>query len=230
MAENGKQVIRVLCLHGYRQNGTMFREKTGAFRKAFKNRVEFVFASAPHIPSIVANGPGDDASTKSDSVEEKDAPRAWWFSKPEGTFSSRDVTEIADGFEESVACVDQFIKDNGPFDGILGFSQGASMVHLLLALGQKAEFPHRFKFAVLFAPFASLSSVHKSLIDRSIVNVPAFIVCGESDEIVACSRSEDLSRTFDSPTAIVVSHPGGHCVPPVGTFKSQLVEFLSSFS
>lgn len=42
--------LRILCLHGYRQNGTMFREKTGSLRKLLKKHVaEFVFIDAPHI-------------------------------------------------------------------------------------------------------------------------------------------------------------------------------------
>ncbi len=42
--------LRVLCLHGYRQNGNMFREKTGAFRKLLKKHVtEFVYIDAPHL-------------------------------------------------------------------------------------------------------------------------------------------------------------------------------------
>lgn len=42
--------LRVLCLHGYRQNGTMFREKTGSLRKLLKKQVaDFVFIDAPHL-------------------------------------------------------------------------------------------------------------------------------------------------------------------------------------
>lgn len=33
--------FQVLCLHGYRQNENMFREKTGGLRKAMKSRMEF---------------------------------------------------------------------------------------------------------------------------------------------------------------------------------------------
>lgn len=45
--------LRILCLHGYRQNGNMFREKTGSFRKLLKKHVaEFVFIDAPHLIPI----------------------------------------------------------------------------------------------------------------------------------------------------------------------------------
>lgn len=40
--------LRILCIHGYRQNGISFREKTGALRKLLKKQVELVYLSAPH--------------------------------------------------------------------------------------------------------------------------------------------------------------------------------------
>ena len=35
--------------------------------------------------------------------------------------------------------VSQLLSESGPFDGVLGFSQGASMAHLLLAKWAKGE-------------------------------------------------------------------------------------------
>ena len=49
------------------------------------------------------------------------------------SFSSREQTDVVVGFDESVEAVVKFIEENEPFDGLLGFSQGASMVHLLIA-------------------------------------------------------------------------------------------------
>ena len=37
-----------MCLHGYRQNSKIFREKIGGLRKALKKHAEFVFISAPN--------------------------------------------------------------------------------------------------------------------------------------------------------------------------------------
>ena len=38
-----------MCIHGYRQNEKMFREKTGAFRKIVGKHADLVFITAPHI-------------------------------------------------------------------------------------------------------------------------------------------------------------------------------------
>lgn len=57
--------LRILCLHGYRQNGSMFREKTGSLRKILKKQVaEFVFIDAPHLIPLEENA-NEQAATAS---------------------------------------------------------------------------------------------------------------------------------------------------------------------
>lgn len=53
--------LRVLCVHGYRQNGGSFREKTGALRKLLKKHAELVYLSAPHCVQE-AGGEGESFS------------------------------------------------------------------------------------------------------------------------------------------------------------------------
>ena len=44
--------MQILCLHGYRQSGDVFKQKLGALRKALKKHAELVFVTAPNkIPS-----------------------------------------------------------------------------------------------------------------------------------------------------------------------------------
>lgn len=43
-----RQKLRILCLHGYLQNGDVFKNRIGSMRKALKRRAEFFFVSAPH--------------------------------------------------------------------------------------------------------------------------------------------------------------------------------------
>ncbi|WKX95115.1 hypothetical protein Q1695_011962 [Nippostrongylus brasiliensis] len=117
--------LRILCLHGYRQNDVLFREKTGSLRKQFKKYADFEFICAPLVPNV--------------NSEERGDVRGWWFSREDDQFSSRDVCSIATGFDKSVSLVCDYVHANGPFDGILGFSQGASMAHLLLTMERKGE-------------------------------------------------------------------------------------------
>ena len=47
---------QVLMIHGYRQNATSCREKSGAFRKLTKRHLEPVFVSAPLVVPPRADG------------------------------------------------------------------------------------------------------------------------------------------------------------------------------
>uniref|UniRef100_A0A1I8A3C7 FSH1 domain-containing protein n=1 Tax=Steinernema glaseri TaxID=37863 RepID=A0A1I8A3C7_9BILA len=231
MTVNGspKRKLKVLCLHGYRQNAAMFREKTGAFRKAFQKYATFEFIDAPHVPEIDTQT-NDGSSSGND--DEKNTPRAWWFSKAERTFSSRDETQIADGFSVSMDQVIAHLRQNGPYDGIMGFSQGASMAHLLAAAYRSnSETPNEqglFKFAIIVAGFKSLSTVHDTYNAVTIRGLPTLHIYGTSDEIVHASRSEKLVEAFVDPEPRTVLHAGGHCVPPMSKVKNDVCAFFES--
>ena len=55
----------------------------------------------------------------------------WWFSNPNNSFRATEQTDFLKGFEESVEVVKTALRTQGPFDGILAFSQGAAFVTLL---------------------------------------------------------------------------------------------------
>lgn len=43
-----RRKLKILALHGYRQNGALFRGKIGSFRKAVAKYAQLTFISAPH--------------------------------------------------------------------------------------------------------------------------------------------------------------------------------------
>lgn len=57
--------LHVLALHGYRQNGEVFRQKTGSFRKLLHKWVKFTYITAPHKVVLV------------DDLEKVDMERAY---------------------------------------------------------------------------------------------------------------------------------------------------------
>ncbi|CAD6198165.1 unnamed protein product [Caenorhabditis auriculariae] len=204
--------LKVLCLHGYRQCGKSFREKTGSTRKLVKNLADFEFVDAPHTARA-----DNDVPTS----------RAWWFSNSgEVSFSSREPTDVDVGFEESMEHLVAFIKEHGPFDGLFGFSQGASMVHLLLAKIQLGEIDlPGIRFAFLFSSFLSISTQHERFTQATIDDVETLHVFGDADEIVSRDKSERCAERFSkSPQRIV--HEGGHLVPSMTKHREVLVDFL----
>lgn len=52
-------------------------------------------------------------------------------------FKATEPSDLSVGFQESLTGIENIFKNEGPFDGILGFSQGASFVSILCAIQQK---------------------------------------------------------------------------------------------
>jgi hypothetical protein len=61
----------------------------------------------------------------------------WFFNRDDHTFRGIRKGGPAIGFEDSVRLVEDVFEKEGPFDGILGFSQGACFVGLLCDLHQR---------------------------------------------------------------------------------------------
>lgn len=208
--------LRVLCLHGYRQNGTVFRERTGALRKLLKRHVDFVFISATHII------PNEENMARLPEQQE----RGWWFSRSTKTYNALDKTDVCLGFEESVQIVKEAFDKQGPFDGLLGFSQGACLASLLCVLQQHEVTSPNFKFVILVSGFQSLLSPHAHFYKEPI-SCASFHTIGASDEVIPSQASEDLLICF--PSASPYRHKGGHYVPASPELRTALQEFLLPF-
>ena len=208
--------LKVLCIHGYRQNEKLFREKSGGLRKLLKKQVDFVFLSAPHeIPDHINLARAED-----------DRVRGWWFSRPEKSYNAMDRTDIITGYQESLDMItDKFCKD-GPFDGILGFSQGASFASLLCVLKTHPDIAISFKFAIMIAGFRSQLSPHIGMYE-SPIDCPSFHTIGVSDAVIPSVASEDLMASFVN--AAAYKHDGGHYIPASPQLRTALLDFLSPF-
>lgn len=68
--------------------------------------------------------------------------RGWWFKiPPEGK---------SDGLLESLELFEKFLDSNGPFDGIIGFSQGAAFLALAcILLEEKCKYHHFLRCKVI---------------------------------------------------------------------------------
>jgi hypothetical protein len=51
-------------------------------------------------------------------------------------FDSKKPSDICLGFENSLALIEKTFEELGPFDGLLGFSQGAAFVGILSGMQQ----------------------------------------------------------------------------------------------
>jgi len=222
--------VKVLMIHGYTQNGPLFRAKTRALeknlQKAFPAGISLHYPTAPirldpaDVPFAVANADGDE--------EESDA-WAWWRRK--GDYGAPYTYE---GLDLGLARIAEVLKAEGPFDGVVGFSQGGAatgMVASLLEPGRKEafeaavssggmQFPESFdnvhpplKFAVSYSGFAPVDSpLYKPFYEPKI-KTPMLHFLGTLDTVVEESRSLALVDACENTEGRVVYHPGGHFLP-----------------
>ncbi|XP_066492328.1 esterase OVCA2 isoform X2 [Tiliqua scincoides] len=218
----GSRALRLLCLHGYRQNADSFRARSGALRKALRRRAELLSVVAPHAVAAQQPQPGEAAS----ELLEADS-RGWWFSNPqEETFNASEEASSCTGLEESLDLVaDAFVKYS-PIDGLLGFSQGAALVGIICALKQRGDSRFPFDFAILIAGFKSRATPHQSYYQESIT-VPSLHVLGETDRVIPAEMSRELASVFMEP--VILTHPGGHFMPASPPQKKAYLEFLNQF-
>ncbi|KAK1994699.1 hypothetical protein LX36DRAFT_660324 [Colletotrichum falcatum] len=100
--------IRILCLHGRGSNTEIFRMQTAGIRSLLEPEYEFEFVEGrwPHL----------EGNWSLHTVD---------FSKSNlyGFYNMLDIDDILATENE----LRQVIEDHGPFDGLLGYSQGGSM-------------------------------------------------------------------------------------------------------
>jgi hypothetical protein len=155
MATNGTSTstpsgrkLKILMLHGFTQTGRLFEIKTKALKKALEKSfpaapkpghlsqypggIELHYPTAP-IRLDVTDIPGFDV----DGDKENPEAFSWWRRK--GDFEPY----VYAGMEEGLAKIAEVLQEDGPFDGVLGFSQGgaaAGMVASLLEDGRRQAF------------------------------------------------------------------------------------------
>ncbi|VDO03010.1 unnamed protein product [Rodentolepis nana] len=174
-----------------------------------------------------------DAPLKIPCPEGENQGLSWWFCKPDDSFSAQEYTDFQRGFEDSAEVIKGVLRNQGPFDGILAFSQGAAFVTLLQILME--HYPEEWnaptvKFAILVATFRSRSSIHAPLYrtDQPI-KMPTLLVYGEADKVIPREMTEDLLSLYATPHTILL-HPGGHMIPICAAAKQTYKEFIAKFT
>ncbi|KAH6869416.1 DUF341 domain-containing protein [Thelonectria olida] len=134
--------MRILCLHGFGSSGALLEKQMSNLRRELDPSFELVFVDGPFESE---RGPG---------VSEYQP----------GPYYSHTQGYCPDDTAQAVGVLEETLEDQGPFDGIFGFSQGSSLTLSYLYQQQAAGNPAAVKFACLFStampcsPDASLGS------------------------------------------------------------------------
>lgn len=204
--------MRLLFLHGFQQSPSIIQEETGFLQPYLSQivgeEVEFVYPAAPFPSTPRATG---------------DPTYSWW---PE------------DGNEEyrkTFAYLSGVLEQDGPFEGAVGFSQGATLACLMAALLEQPE-PNRpndfktrhnaFRFVLSFSGYREDDPRVQQYYAPGI-NTPVMHFINSTDPILAEDRCLRLVNTCVDSDGRVVSYAGeGHRVPATKKAKMAMARFL----
>jgi len=195
---------KILALHGGGQTGASFEAG---------------------IQDLVAALPGYDFVFPDGAYAGSGGGRLWISDPP----SKSEPTTDPDWAVDSVQALDEIVRTQGPFYGILGYSQGSAMVPVYLAQ-MNSSLPS-FEVAMMFCGY--LTNTHTGILATVTAaspfdDIPALVWMGEEDGVITNELSRAQAAEFTSPE-VICSAPGTHDVPgnSDSTF-SQVVEFVES--
>lgn len=235
-------------LHGYTQSGPLFNAKTKALEKGLNKAFPGVALSYPTGPMKLRakDVPGFDVTQVEDEGDEVEA-YGWWRRS-----NTADPPEYV-GFDEGLGVIAELLKTQGPFDGVMGFSQGAAMAAMVASLleGESRKeafkaaqsksklalpFPSSFanlnhpplKFCVLYAGFVAPGARYEAFYEPTL-KTPACHFIGSLDTVVEEDRANRLiDATGGQQKTTVMIHPGGHFVPNSRQYLDAAIGFIKA--
>ena len=190
--------LKILALHGGGQTANGFRSMQGMQDlMASLSDYEFVFASTPESNNV-------------------------WIRDPPG--GKGQPTTDRDWADTSISYLDQIVEQQGPFHGILGYSQGAAMIPVYLA-----NTDNTFEKVMMYNGY--LPTTHEGLIDTideaAPFSAPAMVFSGENDDGFK-DMSPALAQKFSDCTE-VHSPSAGHHPPYQSDSKyTQILNWITS--
>ena len=188
-ADTGKATLE-LALHGGGDDGATMENGIENIVQALPSGTyEFVTPDAPYLV-------GDGRLWVEDPPGGKDAP-----------------TVSPDVANESMALLDRFVATEGPFWGIMGYSQGSAFATVYTAAR-----PGTFNVSMLFCGY--LTETHLGLlgiVDNAspFGNIPALVWMGTADPIITNAETTAQADKYHHPT-IMTAQGLGHAVPRSG--------------
>ncbi|KAK0584822.1 hypothetical protein LWI29_019255 [Acer saccharum] len=189
-----KKKMKILCLHGFRTSGSFLQKQISKWDPSIFSHFHLDF------PDGIFPAGG-----KSEIEGIFPPPYFEWFQ------FDKDFTEYTN-LEECISYLCEYITNKGPFDGLLGFSQGATLSALLLgyqAQGKvlKEHPPMKVFVSISGSKFRDPKICEVAYKDKIKVKSVHFI--GAKDWLKL--PSEELATAFENP--LIINHPQGHTVP-----------------
>ncbi|CAE7401164.1 xpot [Symbiodinium sp. CCMP2456] len=223
--------MRILVFHGYSSNGSWQQHKDKRLQKLlsfFNVRLHYIDGPV-QLPPFSAEG-----------IHRR---LSWWSIKRE------------DSWTKLLAYLHEVFRRDGPFDGVMGYSQGAAVAGGLSAEMLVGHFPGMFRFAIVVCGYLAPTPDLKQLIElldrqerpsesyiavlrwrrwksvdipeQKSFRLPTLHIMGEADKVTPVRMNLEMASLFADP--VLVRHPGGHHLPFATEPIRSLVLFLVPF-
>ena len=256
--------MKLLVLHGWgqsaeemaqvagRPSGRGEKLKKGSLAKSLQDELgcELVFAGAPHrLPRASTVMIDGISATLDDSPLTNKEERAWFYysasdprdclldGSPDAPGFLAEVDRNYTGWQQSVETLERIWEESGPFDGVLGFSQGAVMAHILCWLGEVGceestvqdsncfRVWRNLKLAIFCSGFPSRLP-HMRLDQCRVLKLPSLHISGTHDKNVPPEHQRALCACFAGAELYTHDHPRGHVLPQKAADRAKLVAFI----
>ena len=215
-----RKKLRVLCLHGFRTSG-----------RIMKMQMRDVIRFCPDVDFVFVDGASEAKGEAHEIVRKIWNPKEFkyfeWWNRDEET--KRYV-----GVERSMSHLSQVFKERGPFDGVLGFSQGGALAATLCAMRTDLSWLSCLRFGILFSAFIPRDEVLSLSFKRKEKNddFNMWMTCGEKEETffheaIDKEKKNSFSNFFQS--NVVVKHPTGHEFPLLCRRGEETLRSLKKF-
>jgi len=206
--ESSPRVVKVLALHGSEGTGPEFVERMNPLVEALRSQ-QNVELQLTAITAPFGKGQGF----------------AWW-TMPQGVRSF--TAQEFEGFETSASLVIETVEKEGPFDLVLGHSQGAILISALLALKRLSTHPsigYILNGVAMPNPYKDELESLKTDVSPS----PRMLfVLGENDKMNPLEIGNKVKTCMEQAglDVSVCYHNGGHSVP---VSDEESVETISAW-
>ena len=190
--------LKILTLHGGGGSGASMESAISSIRNALGPDITYVHATTPE-----SNG-------------------LWFQDPPNG---KDQPTTDPNWANNAIVYLDNLVLNNGPFDGIMGYSQGSAMTILYTSM-----YPESFRFVVTFCGY--LPETHLGLmniITGSVLDIPSLFYMSTLDNIISNQQTERAREVFLNSNRIIDVDVGGHIPPYSGSSLESVVQFINSF-
>ncbi|KXN71669.1 hypothetical protein CONCODRAFT_16775 [Conidiobolus coronatus NRRL 28638] len=200
--------IKILCLHGYGQNKVYFRDQLNVIKSRLGGSVEFITIDAPNfIPNVKKQAIYPKYSKKAKKLLDATGMKCWW---------NLENNNYIGLFDNTLPYINYIIEKYGPFNGILGFSQGACLTFILNGLIEsKSPLINRaqppLNFIVLSSGFFPRDPNIGQLIPLP-TKTPTLNILDKEDKVVKSEYSLFLSNLILNNNNYVF-HNNGHNMP-----------------